>query len=64
MRVEPLGHERLADFVKYCLKHRKEVDESFLYDEDLHAFRPGKDNPTYVLVDVQGELIGVASLIP
>ena len=63
MRVEPLDEERLVDFVRYCLRHRKDVDESFLYDEDLTAFRPGDENPTYVLVDVRGELVGAASLI-
>ncbi len=63
MRVEPLDEERLVDFVRYCLRHRKDVDESFLYDEDLNAFRPGDENPTYVLVDVRGELVGAASLI-
>ena len=63
MRVEPLNRERSADFVRYCLKHRNEVDESFLYDEDLNSFRPDEENPTYILLDAQGELVGVASLI-
>lgn len=35
MKVEALKTEQLEDFREYCKKHRKELDDSFLYDDDL-----------------------------
>ena len=39
MKVEALKMERLEDFREYCKKYRKELDDSFLYDEDLQNFK-------------------------
>lgn len=63
MRVEYLDTERLDDFISYCKKHRMEIDESFLYDADLAVFKPDDENPTYIVIDVNGRLVGAASLI-
>lgn len=63
MRVEALKKERIDDFVKYCKSHRDELDDSFLYDEDLKEFEPNDENPTYIATNGQGQLIGAASLI-
>lgn len=63
MRVEALTEDRIQAFVAYCKKHRSEVDESFLYDEDLRNFEPNAENPTYVAVDEQGAIAAAASLI-
>jgi len=63
MKVEALKNERIGDFVAYCKKHRKEVDDSFLIDEDLKKFEPNADNPTYIISDTNGEIIAAASLI-
>ncbi|XID91949.1 GNAT family N-acetyltransferase [Paenibacillaceae bacterium WGS1546] len=63
MRVEALTEDRSQAFAAYCKKHRSEVDESFLYDEDLRDFEPNAENPTYVVVDEQGAIAGAASLI-
>jgi mycothiol synthase len=63
MKVEVLKSERIKDFVEYCKKHRNEVDDSFLYDEDLNGFEPNTENPTYILTNQQGEMRGAASLI-
>lgn len=63
VRIESLGEERISDFVAYCRRHRKEIDESFLYDDDLERFRPGEENPTYILTNDRGEVTGAASLI-
>lgn len=63
MKVEALKQEQLEDFKSYCKKHRKELDNSFLYDEDLQNFKIVAENPTYVLTDVSGNIKGTASLI-
>lgn len=63
MKAEALKSERIADFIAYCKKHRKEVDDSFLYDEDLKEFTPNEENPTYIIIDMNGEIIAAASLI-
>ncbi|WHY67627.1 GNAT family N-acetyltransferase [Neobacillus sp. SuZ13] len=63
MRVEVLKPDRVNGFIEYCRKHRNEVDDSFLYEEDLKEFTPNAENPTYIVLDEQGEIIGAASLI-
>lgn len=63
MKVETLKNERIEEFINYCKKHRMEIDDSFLYDEDLRDFKPNEDNPTYIVTDNQGELKATASLI-
>lgn len=63
MRVETLINDRIADFVAYCIKHRREVDESYLSDEDLRDFQPNDENPTYIAINEKGEIIAAASLV-
>jgi mycothiol synthase len=63
MTAEPLSKERIPDFVAYCRKHRAEVDDSFLYDEDLREFGIDSENPTYILINEQGEVVGAVSLL-
>ncbi|WP_461614762.1 GNAT family N-acetyltransferase [Clostridium sp. Marseille-QA1073] len=63
MRIENLTQERMGDFIRYCKSHRKEVDDSFLYDEDLKRFKLGEENPTYLLIDEEENIIGATSLI-
>jgi mycothiol synthase len=63
MKIEALRKERLEEFKDYCRKHRPEVDDSFLYEEDLKDFEPNEENPTYIVVGQRGELIAAASLI-
>ncbi|MGG3467555.1 GNAT family N-acetyltransferase [Neobacillus pocheonensis] len=63
MRVEALGSMRVKEFVEYCQKHRKEVDDSFLYEEHLKKFAPDSENPTYIVTNPQGEIVAAASLI-
>lgn len=63
MKVEALKNEKIEEFINYCKKHRMEIDDSFLYDEDLRDFKPNEDNPTYIVTDNQGELKATASLI-
>jgi mycothiol synthase len=63
MKIEALKAEKFADFAAYCIKHRKEVDDSFLYDEDLREFKLGEENPTYIAVDDQDQIVAAASLI-
>lgn len=63
MKLEALKKEKTDEFIRYCKKHKSEVDESFLHDEDLKEFVPDEENPTYIITDEQGEIKAVASLI-
>ncbi len=63
MKIVELEQHRLPEFVSYCKAHRPEVDESFLYDEDLEGFAIGQENPTVLAVDDGGAVIGAGSLV-
>lgn len=63
MKIETLKTQTLDKFISYCKKHRHEVDDSFLYDQDLEVFKITPENPTYILIDESEELVGAASLI-
>ncbi|MEW9051160.1 MAG: GNAT family N-acetyltransferase [Neobacillus sp.] len=63
MRVEALECSRVADFVAFCKRHRAELDDSFLYDEDLKGFEANEENPTYIVMNDQGRIVAAASLI-
>lgn len=63
MRIEALGNGRLADFITYCKAYGDEHDGSFLYENDLKEFKPGAENPTYILLDDADIVIGAVSLI-
>lgn len=63
MKSETLVNEKVNAFIEFCKKHRHEVDDSFLYEEDLKDFLPGEENPTCVLVGQQGEILAAASLM-
>jgi mycothiol synthase len=63
MKVEVLGKDRVSEFIEYCRKHRGEVDDSFLYEENLREFQPGEDDPTYVITGEQGGITAAASLM-
>lgn len=63
MKLEPLEPVHVARFADYCRRHRSEVDDSYLYEEELANFEPNSDNPTYILTNEQGRIIAAASLI-
>ncbi|HCJ58503.1 MAG TPA: hypothetical protein DHV55_14935 [Clostridiaceae bacterium] len=63
MKIEALKDERIGAFVDYCKKHKMEIDDSFLYDEDLKDFKPDDENPAYIAVDEKGHIKAAASLI-
>lgn len=63
MRVEFLKRGRVEEFVTYCKKHRMEIDDSFLYDEDLKNFEANDENPTYIVSNCNGKIVSAASLI-
>lgn len=63
MKVAALEKERVHDFVEYCKKHRKLVDDSYLYDFELRDFEVSAENPTYVITNQQDEIVGAASLV-
>ena len=63
MKVMSLEKERVSDFVTYCKKHRREIDDSYLYDSDLEEFEVSDENPTYILTSDQDVIVGAASLV-
>lgn len=63
MKIESLAYERIQEFVDYCKSFRRDIDDSFLYDEDLNGFKPNEENPTYVVTDSEDRIVGAASLI-
>ncbi|WP_313893574.1 GNAT family N-acetyltransferase [Psychrobacillus sp.] len=63
MRVESLTKSKVPDFIEYCKKHKEQLDDSFLYEEDFQTFEANEANPTYVLMNEQGNMVGVVSLM-
>ncbi|WP_238883753.1 GNAT family N-acetyltransferase [Clostridium sp. YIM B02551] len=63
MKVEYLSNERIYEFIEYCKKHKNEVDESFLYDEDMKDFKPNEDNPTFIITNEENNIVATASLV-
>ncbi|WP_430789756.1 GNAT family N-acetyltransferase [Virgibacillus flavescens] len=63
MKVEQLHIGSTEEFIKYAKKHKLELDDSFLYDDDLRNFVPNEENPTYIIRNKQGEVVAAASLI-
>ena len=63
MAIEKLGSERLSAFLAFCRAHRTDVDDSFLYDEDLRKFVPSDEDPTYLALADGGRIVGAASLM-
>ena len=63
MKIEFLKSDRKEEFLEYCKKYRGEIDDSFLYDEDLLNFEPNDENPTYIAMNEGGKIVGTVSLI-
>lgn len=63
MTIETLTKDKIPDFIAFCRKHRNEVDDSYLYDDQLEKFEPGEDSPTCIALGENGETIAAASLI-
>lgn len=63
MRIEALKNESIQDFIDYCKKHRSEVDDSYLHDENFRDFKCSEENPTYIAENEEGDIIAAASLI-
>lgn len=62
MITEKLTIEKLDSFKQFCNKHKAEIDDSFLYPEDLESFCPSDENPTYIMIE-NGDIVATASLI-
>ena len=63
MNIEYLSEARHSDFIDFCKRHRNNVDDSYLYEEDLKNFQPDQDNPTYIVLNDYSEIIAGVSLI-
>jgi mycothiol synthase len=62
MKIEAGLKENREEFLAYCRVHRLEVDDSYLYEEDLATFEEGEQNPTFVIRE-GGVMVAVASII-
>jgi ribosomal protein S18 acetylase RimI-like enzyme len=47
LKVEPVGRDNLAQFIRYAAAHGSEHDESYLPDE---GFAPSQEHPAYMLM--------------
>ncbi|UQZ36102.1 hypothetical protein C2I18_22760 [Paenibacillus sp. PK3_47] len=63
MIIKALEVSREEEFLAFCRKHRDQLDDSFLSEEELERFKADADNPTYIAVNSDGELAGAASLM-
>lgn len=63
MEAIELSKDRVDEFKNYCRSYRKDLDDSFLYDEDLERFKVNKDNPSYVVLDEDRKILATVSLI-
>src|SRR5690554_4637401 len=61
-RIVELNSENLGDFTDFCRKHRDQVDDSYLYEEDLNSFEYSPENPTFLYME-GNKVIAAASLI-
>jgi ribosomal protein S18 acetylase RimI-like enzyme len=58
-KVEPVGRDNLAQFIRYAAAHGSEHDESYLPDK---GFAPSQEHPAYMLMK-SGEVVGGVSLM-
>ncbi|MDM8533763.1 GNAT family N-acetyltransferase [Clostridiaceae bacterium HSG29] len=62
MNIEKISKEYYEEFINYCIKYRKENDDSFITDNELKKFEIGDENPTFLLIE-NGTICGVLSLV-
>lgn len=63
MIIKALEQGETEGFLDYCRKHRSLLDDSYLSDEELAAFKRNAENPTYIAVNERGDIAGAASLM-
>lgn len=63
MSIMKLTESALPAFLDFCRKHRSELDDSFLNDDELAGFSLDEANPAFIAVDEEGRMIGASSLV-
>ncbi|MDF2557180.1 MAG: family N-acetyltransferase [Bacillales bacterium] len=63
MKIIKVTEELVPAFKSFCIKHRDQVDDSYLTDEDLEEFVLDGNNPSVIGYDQEGYIIAAASLI-
>jgi len=61
-KIVELNSENLKDFTDFCRKHRDQVDDSYLFEEDLNSFEYNPENPTFLYMEGK-KIVAAASLI-
>ncbi|HWR12483.1 MAG TPA: GNAT family N-acetyltransferase [Rectinemataceae bacterium] len=59
-RLEPFGAGNKADFLKYCARHGREHDESFIPGAE---FAGKREQPSFILRDERGAIVAALSLM-
>jgi mycothiol synthase len=63
MKIVKVTNELVSVFKAFCVKHRDQVDDSYLTDEDLEEFVLNEDNPSLLGFDENGHMMAAVSLI-
>lgn len=63
MEIVKVTDALITDFKAFCIKHRDQVDDSYLTDEDLEDFSLDEKSPSLLGYDHAGNVIAAASLI-
>lgn len=60
MKVQELNSEKFSEFLRYCEKYGRDHDETYLPDKKFVA---NEDNPTYILLNDDEEIVGAVSVV-
>ncbi|SET03139.1 GNAT family N-acetyltransferase [Paenibacillus sp. NFR01] len=63
MSIMKMTDSEVPAFLDFCRKHRADLDDSFLSDDDLAEFSLDETNPAFIALDDEGQMIGAASLV-
>ncbi len=61
-KIIELNGENLKEFTDFCRRHRDQVDDSYLYEEDLNSFEYNPENPTFLYIE-GNKIVAAASLM-
>jgi mycothiol synthase len=60
MKAVKVDVNNAADFIAYCRKYAYEQDESNIPEDD---YLPRDDEPAYLLIDTDGDIVGAAAIM-
>ncbi len=63
MIVDAYSEQYRDGFLQFCRLNRPYLDDSYLSDDELRSFRGDWQDPTFLLIDDDGTVMGAASLL-